>query len=68
VSLKAFHLFFITLSVLLCLGVAGWNGSAYQNGGSVAHLAQSIGWAVAGVGLGVYGVMFLRKYKQLRYL
>lgn len=67
-SLKAFHIFFITLSVLLCFGVAGWNGSAYQNGGSFAHLAQSIGWAVAGVGLGVYGVMFLRKYKQLRYL
>lgn len=67
-SLKAFHVLFITLSVLLCLGVAGWNGSAYMAEGSVGYLAQSIGWAVAGVGLAVYGVLFLRKYKVLRYI
>lgn len=67
-SLKAFHVFFITLSVLLCLGVAGWNGSAYMTEGSASHLAQSIGWAVAGLGLAVYGVLFLRRYKALRYI
>jgi hypothetical protein len=68
VSLKAFHVVFITLSVLLCLGVAGWNYAAYTAEGSVANLAQSVGWAIAGAGLAVYGVLFLRKYKALRYI
>ena len=45
-SLKAFHIFFITLAVLLCLGVAGWNGSAWMAGGSMTHLAESIGWVL----------------------
>ena len=67
-SLKAFHILFITLSVLLCLGVAGWNYAAYTATGETGHLAQTVGWAVAGVALAVYGVVFLRKYKALRYI
>jgi hypothetical protein len=68
VSLKAFHILFITLSTLLCLGVAGWNYAAYTAGGGVGNLAQAIGWAVASVALAIYGVGFLRKYKALRYI
>jgi len=64
-SLKAFHIFFITLAVLLCLGVAGWNGSAWMSGGSATHLAESIGWVIAGTALAIYGVRFLRKYRRL---
>ena len=67
-SLKAFHILFITLSVLLCIGVAGWNYSAYSAGGGIGNLAQTIGWSVAAAGLAVYGVLFLRKYKALRYI
>jgi hypothetical protein len=64
-SLKAFHIFFITLSILMCLGVAGWNGSAWMSGGSVAHLVESAGWVVAAGVLLVYGLRFLRKYRSL---
>ena len=67
-SLKAFHVFFIALSVLMSFGVAGWNASAYRQNGELAYLVQAIFWAVTGVGLSVYGVMFLRKYKKLRYI
>ena len=67
-SLKAFHILFITLSVLLCIGVAGWNYAAYADGGGVDNLAQTIGWSVAAAGLVVYGILFLRKYKALRYI
>ena len=67
-SLKAFHIVFITLSVLLCLGVAGWNYAAYSAGDGAGYLAQSIGWAIAAAALAVYGVLFLRKYKALRYI
>lgn len=66
-SLKAFHIFFITLATLLCLGVAGWNGSAWMAGGSALHLAESIGWVIAGMGLVVYGMRFVRKYRSLGY-
>ena len=65
-SLKAFHVFFIALSVLMSFGVAGWNGAAYRQDGGAAYLAQAIGWGIAGVGLLVYGVLFLRKIKRLR--
>lgn len=67
-SLKAFHILFITLSVLLCIGVAGWNYAAYVAAGGVGNLAQTIGWSVAAAGLLVYGILFLRKYKALRYI
>ena len=67
-SLKAFHVFFIALSVLMSFGVAGWNAAAYTQNGGAAYLVQAIFWGVTGVGLCVYGVMFLRKYKKLRYI
>lgn len=67
-SLKAFHVFFITLATLMCLGVAGWNGSAWMAGGSAVHLLASAGWAAAAIGLTVYAVLFLRKYRSLGYL
>ena len=66
-SLKAFHIFFITLATLMCLGVAGWNGSAWMSGGSAVHLAESAGWVLAAVALLVYGRRFLRKYRSLGY-
>jgi hypothetical protein len=68
VSLKAFHVFFIALSVLMSFGVSGWNASAYSQSGGTAFLVQAIFWGVTGVGLIVYGVLFLRKYKRLRYI
>jgi hypothetical protein len=67
-SLKAFHVFFIATATLMCFGVAGWNLSAWTAGGSVAHVAQAVGWAAAAIGLSVYGVRFLRRYRNLGYL
>jgi O-antigen/teichoic acid export membrane protein len=67
-SLKVFHVFFISLATLMCLGVAGWNASAWMAGGSAAHLAQAVGWTLAAIGLSIYGLRFLRKYRNLGYL
>lgn len=67
-SLKAFHIFFITLSALMCLGVSGWNFSAWLAGGAVSHLAAAAGWAAAAVALSVYGGRFLRKFRSLGYM
>jgi hypothetical protein len=60
-SLKAFHLIFVTLLTALCFGCAAW---AFQSG--------SVFWGVVGIGAGisviVYGLYFLKKLKNVSYL
>lgn len=58
-SLKIFHIFFITVSTLLCAGVAWWC--------SANDVARSFVWlfAVAAALLPVYGVWFLWKTRKL---
>ena len=60
-SLKAFHLIFVTLLTALSFGCAAW---AFQTG--------SLFWGVmgilAGVGVIFYGFYFLKKLKNVSYL
>lgn len=56
-SLKSFHIFFISLAVLLCLGFGKW--CLQQPGYTPAGLGS---FAVALI-LVVYEVMFLRRFK-----
>lgn len=58
-SLRAFHVLFIILSILMSAGCAWW---AFANG--VAFLFGIVCSAVA-VGLTIYAVYFLRKTKKL---
>jgi hypothetical protein len=58
-SLKAFHLFFIAVSVVLAAFVAAWGVS---NGSTTATVVASIGAAA----LIVYGVAFQRKMRGVR--
>jgi len=58
-SLRAFHILFIILSILMSAGCAWW---AFANG--VAPLFGIVSVAVA-AGLTVYAVYFLRKTKKL---
>jgi membrane associated rhomboid family serine protease len=60
-SLKAFHLIFVTLLTSLSFGCAAW---AFGDGKPVAGVAG----AVAGVLVIVYGVYFLKKLKNVSYL
>ena len=60
-SLKAFHLIFVTLLTGLSFGCAAW---AFQ-AGSVLWGAAGI---VAAVLVIVYGVYFLKKLKNVGYL
>jgi hypothetical protein len=60
-SLKAFHLIFVTLLTALSFGCAAWAfaaGSALFGGIAVA----------AGILVIVYGVYFLKKLKKINYL
>lgn len=60
-SLKAFHLIFVTLLTSLSFGCAAW---AFQAG--------RFFWGVAGIAAGilviVYGIYFLKKLKNVSYL
>ncbi|HTH48997.1 MAG TPA: hypothetical protein VMB21_15890 [Candidatus Limnocylindria bacterium] len=67
-SLKAFHIVFITVSVLLLLFLAGWCFSNFrQDGGAVYAVwgALSVGVAAA---LAVYGQRFLKRLKHISFL
>jgi hypothetical protein len=64
-SLKAFHVFFITLSVLLCLGFGAWCiDSDYARGRTAYTIAGYVSFGM-GVLLVVYEIGFLRKFKDL---
>lgn len=67
-SLKAFHVVFITASVLMAFGVAAWELRAFQQARQLLDLVMGVGFAVAGVGLMVYGRYFLKKLKHISYL
>ncbi len=67
-SLKAFHILFITVSVLLALGFSIWGIYDYRTEGNWVSLALAAGSLLCGVVLVVYGRWFLRKLKKTGYL
>ena len=67
-SLKAFHIVFITASVLLAFGVAAWSLVNFSDGRQLTDLVFGLGAAGLGVGLVIYGRYFLKKLKNISYL
>jgi hypothetical protein len=68
VSLKAFHIFFIVVSIALCVGFGVWATQDFARSGSWVQLMLGVGSFIASVGLVWYGVWFLRKLKGVGYL
>ncbi len=67
-SLKAFHIFFVTVSTLLCVGVGLWGVREYRNTGGDEMLWLGSASLLLGVVLVVYGFWFLRKLKHVSFL
>ena len=65
-SLKAFHVLFITISVLLCFGFGVWCFGSDFARGKTLYAAVGIASFVLGVSLVVYEIFFLRKLKGQR--
>ena len=62
-SLKAFHIFFITVSSLAAIGLGVWcfaSGAA----GTTLYKIMGVSSLIVGVGLIVYGKKFLEKMKR----
>jgi nitrate reductase NapE component len=68
-SLKTFHLIFIVASILLAFGFGAWLlRNHFSPEGRPAELVFGILSLVAGFGLIVYEIYFLRKTKGLSYI
>lgn len=67
-SLKAFHIVFVSATVLLALGIGVWGLNHYFQEGGNLNLALGAGSLVTAVLLGVYGRFFLKKLKNISYL
>lgn len=65
-SLKGFHIVFVTFSTLLALGVGAWCVWLDLIVGAPVYRVGAICSFVAAVALVVYGVWFYRKMKRLR--
>lgn len=63
-SLKAIHILFIVLSILLALGFGGWCMKSNLEQSNGTHVAFGLLSFAAAVGLMVYGAWFLRKLKH----
>jgi hypothetical protein len=67
-SLKAFHVFFIFVSIVMCLAIGAFRAQAYYETGEFSALAQAAVSTLAGGGLIVYLWRFLKKTKAFGYL
>ena len=68
-SLKTFHLVFITASSALAFGFGVWElKDAFSGDGGAMSVVLGIGSLAAGVGLIFYERYFLKKLKNISYL
>jgi hypothetical protein len=65
-SLKSFHLVFISASVVLAAGLAAWCFGAFDPSGAPRTVAGGAAALVAGLGLAGYEAWFVRKARTLR--
>lgn len=64
-SLKAFHILFIALSILLSAGLGAWGVESYLESGARGALALGLVFFVTGAALLIYGVKFLEKMREI---
>lgn len=64
-SLKAFHILFIILSIVLSLGFALWGFKDYRVTGDILTRVMAWGSLAAAVALSVYLARFFSKMKKI---
>lgn len=67
-SLKSFHIFFIGCAVFLAFGFSVWAFQSYAAVPGIAMLSTGIVSTLVGIGLIVYGILFLKKLKHVSFL
>jgi hypothetical protein len=64
-SLRAFHLLFIALSIVLAAFLAAWAVGQYQTAHDVVYLAGGAASLMTAAALAMYAVAFQRKTRNL---
>ena len=64
-SLRAFHLFFIAISVVLAAFFAAWAAGQYRAEREIGYVAAACLSLASAAGLAVYGAAFQRKTRRL---
>ena len=64
-SLKAFHLVFIALSIVLAAFTAAWAAGQYREAHEASYVVAAVAAVATGVGLAWYGAAFQRKARRL---
>ncbi len=67
-SLKAFHILFVVITTLFCVGLGLWAFRQYSLEREASILILGIGSFVFAVGLIVYGKYVLKKLRGIGYL
>ena len=67
-SLKAFHIVFIVVSILLSFGVGVWGIYTHLSYSNVTFLIMGIVSFIIGIALIIYGINFMKKLKHIGYL
>ncbi len=67
-SLKSFHIVFVSVSILLTVGFGLWAVRDYQAAGDRTSLYMGIGSFLVTILLAIYGVWFLKKLKGFSYI
>lgn len=67
-SLKAFHILFISVSTLFAFGFALWFVRSYSGTDNFLDLLGAFLAVLSGVGLIIYGIRFLKKLQHVRFL
>ncbi len=65
-TLKSFHIVFITFSTLLALGVGFWCMQLNRIEGASGYITGAVCSFLAAIALVTYGFWFYRKMKRLR--
>jgi len=64
-SLRAFHLVFIGVCVILAAFVTAWAAGEYRTAGQPGYVAAAAGSLASAIALAVYGTLFQRKTRDL---
>ncbi len=67
-SLKAIHIFFVTVATLISGGFGVWSVNHYAASGSGSDLVLAILTVAMALALPIYGVWFFRKTKGVGYV
>lgn len=67
-SLKAFHIFFVSISTILAIGFGLWAIREYSVHHEMLSLIFGLASLMGAVALVIYGRWFLRKLKDVSYL